>query len=73
MDKADKSRLQTSYKARGTSVMFTAHYEDGRAAYFVIMGQGGAEDDYLVLPVAQKRQQTCELPEGVIHAVKPVR
>ena len=73
MDKADKSRLKTSYKARGKSVMFTAHYEDGRAAYFVIMGHGGAEDDYLALPIARERQQTGDLPEGKILTVKRVR
>ena len=73
MDKGDKSRLQTSYRARGLSVMFTVNYEDGRAAYFVIMGHGGAEDDYLAILIARERQQTGELPEGGILTVKRVR
>ena len=73
MDKADKSRLQTSYRARSLSVMFTAHFEDGCNNYFVILGRGGADDDYLALPIARERQQTGELPEEVLRAVKRVR
>ncbi len=73
MDRADKSRLQTSNRARSLSVMFTAHFEDGCNSYFVIMGHGGAEDGYLALPIARERQQTGELPEGAIRAVKRVR
>ena len=53
--------------------MFTAHYADGRNSYFVIAAHGGAEDDYLALPVARERQQTGELPEGEILTVKRVR
>ena len=37
------------------------------------MGHGGAEDDYLALPIARERQQTGDLPEGKILTVKRVR
>ena len=73
MPKTDMSRRVAGFQARGKSVMFAAHFEDGRTAYFVIMGHGGAEDDYLALPVARERQQTGELPEGEIFTVKRVR
>jgi hypothetical protein len=73
MDKADKSRLQTSYRARGKSVMFTAHCEDGRTAYFVVKGHGGPDQDFLATGMAQERQRTGEVPEGVIRTVRRVR
>ncbi len=69
----DQSRKVASYKARGKSVMFSAHYEDGRTGYFVIQGHGTSEEDYLVLDIARERQRTGELPEGVIRTVKRVR
>ena len=53
--------------------MFAAHFENGRTAYFVIQGHGPNEEDYLALQVAQERQHSGELPEGVIHTVKRVR
>ncbi len=73
MIETDKSRLATSYKARGKSVMFAAHFDGGRTGYFVIQGHGTSEEDYLALPVARERQQTGELPEGTIRTVKRVR
>ncbi len=69
----DKIRRAASYKVRGQSVMFSAHFEDGRTAYFVIQGHGSNEEDYLALQVAQERQQSGELPEGAIHTVRRVR
>ncbi len=55
------------------SVMFSAHFEDGRTGYFVVMGHGGPEEDFLALPVARERQLIGELPEGTIRTVKRVR
>jgi hypothetical protein len=55
------------------SVMFSAHFEDGRTGYFALMGHGGPEEDFLALPAAQERQRLGELPEGVIRSVKRVR
>ncbi len=65
-----------SYAARThyrPSVMFSVHYDDGRTGYFTVMGHGGPEEDYRVLPIARERQQTGELPEGTIQTVKRVR
>ncbi len=67
----DKIRRAASYKVRGQSVMFSAHFEDGRTAYFVIQGHGRSEDDHLA--VAKERQKVGELPEGAIRTVKRVR
>jgi hypothetical protein len=53
--------------------MFSAHFADGRTAYFVIQGHGGGEEDHKALAVAQERQRTGELPEGTIRTVKRVR
>jgi hypothetical protein len=53
--------------------MFTAYYEDGRTRYFVIQGHSTSEGDYLALGIAQERQRTGELPEGIIRIVKRVR
>ncbi len=55
------------------SVMFAVEYKDGRTAYFVIEGHGTGEENYLAVQVAQERQRTGELPEGVILTVKRVR
>ncbi len=73
MAKTDMSRRVAGFQARGKSVMFAAHFEDGRTAYFVIQGHGSNEEDYLALGVARERQQAGELPEGVIRTVKRVR
>ena len=65
-------RFRTS-RPLGNSVMFTAHYNDGRTGYFVIQGHGTNEEDYLALPVARERQLAGELPQGVIRSVRRVR
>ncbi len=62
-----------SAKGFKKSVMFAAHFTDGRCGYFVVMGHGGSEEDYLALGIARERQQTGELPEGEIRSVKRVR
>jgi hypothetical protein len=68
------SRIYRSYRTpHSTSVMFSAHFADGRTAYFVIQGHGGGEEDHKALAVAQERQRTGELPEGTIRTVKRVR
>ncbi len=59
--------------ARGKSVMFAVHFEDGRTGYFVIQGHGSSDEDHRALGVARERQKTGELPEGVIRTVKRVR
>ncbi len=67
------NRRTSSYIARGKSVMFAAHFEDGRTAYFVIKGHGTSDEDYKAPGVAQERQRLGELPDGVIRTVKRVR
>jgi hypothetical protein len=59
--------------ARGKSVMFSVHFEDGRTAYFVVQGHGGPDQDFLAMGMAQERQRTGEVPEGVIRTVRRVR
>jgi hypothetical protein len=53
--------------------MFSVHFEDGRTAYFVVQGHGGPDQDFLAMGMAQERQRTGELPEGVIRTVRRVR
>ena len=53
--------------------MFTAHFANNRTGYFVILDHGGPQDDYMVLPIARKRQETGDLPKGEILTVKRVR
>ncbi len=66
-------RRVASYQARGKSVMFSAHFEDGRTGYFVIPRHGTSDEDYKAMDAALKRQRIGELPEGVIRTVKRVR
>ncbi len=73
MTRDNEERKVASYKARGTSVMFAAHFEDGRTAYFVIPGHGTSDEDHKALAVARERQRTGELPEGAIRTIKRVR
>ncbi len=63
----------TSEIARGKSVMFAAHFEDGRTGYFVVPGHGTGDEDYRAMDAALKRQRMGGLPEGVIRTVKRVR
>jgi hypothetical protein len=67
------SRRTSSEIARGKSVMFSAHFEDGRVGYFVIPRHGTADEDYKVMDAAHKRQCIGELPEGKIRLVRRVR
>jgi hypothetical protein len=67
------SRRTSSEIARGKCVMFSAHFEGGRAGYFVIPGHGTSDEDYKAMDAALKRQRLGELPEGVILSVKRVR
>ncbi len=67
------SRRTSSEIAGGKSVMFSAHFEDGRTGYFVIPGHGTGDEDYRALDAARKRQHMGELPEGVIRTVKRLR
>ncbi len=67
------SRRTTSEIARGKSVMFSAHFEDGRTGYFVIPRHGSSDEDYKAMDAALTRQRIGELPEGVIRMVKRVR
>jgi hypothetical protein len=66
-------RRDTANIARGKSVMFSVHFDDGRTGYFVVKGQSSVEEDYKALSIAQERQRTGEVPEGVILKVKRVR
>ena len=59
--------------ARGKSVMFSVHFEDGRVGYFVSKGHGGPDQDFLAIGMAQERQRTGEVPEGTIRTVRRVR
>ncbi len=47
------SRRTTSEIARGKSVMFSAHFEDGRTGYFVIPRHGTSDEDYKAMDTAQ--------------------
>ena len=67
------NKRTSSEIARGKSVMFSVHFDDGRTGYFVVKGHGSAEEDYKALSIAQERQRTGEVPEGVILKVKRVR
>jgi TnpA family transposase len=67
------SRWTSSEIAGGKSVMFSAHFEDGRTCYFVIPQHGTSDEDYKAMDATLKRQRISELPEGVIHTVKHVR
>ena len=58
---------------RTNSVMFAAHYDDGRTAYFVIEDHGKPSEDYLASTVARGRQESGDLPDGKITTVKRVR
>jgi hypothetical protein len=62
-------RFAPTYKK---SVMFSAHFEDGRIGYFVVMGHSGPERDFLALSAARERQLIGELPEGAIRALKRI-
>lgn len=73
MTRESLTRRDTASIARGKSVMFSVHFEDGRTAYFVVQGHGGPDQDFLVTGMAQERQRAGELPEGVIRTVKRVR
>ena len=59
--------------ARGKSVMFSVHFEDGRTGYFVVQSHGGPDQDFLAMRMAQERQRTGEVPEGAIRTVRRVR
>ena len=67
------TRRDTASIARGKSVMFSVHFDDGRTGYFVVKGHGSADEDHQALSIAQERQRTGEVPEGVILKVKRVR
>ena len=58
---------------RTNSVMFAAHYEDGRTAYFVIENHGPPSEDYRATSKARERQTSGELPDGSIVSVRRVR
>ncbi len=60
-------------RPRENSVMFAAHFDDGRTSYFVIQGHGPASEDFRVLSIARERQDAGELPQGEIVSVKRVR
>jgi hypothetical protein len=60
-------------RPRENSVMFAAHFDDGRTSYFVIQGHGPASEDFRVLSIARERQDAGELPPGEIVSIKRVR
>ncbi len=73
MTRDSLTRRDKAEIARGKSVMFSVHFEDGRTAYFVVQGHGGPDQDFRALGLAQERQRTGEVPEGAIRAVRRVR
>ncbi len=73
MPRDSLTRRDTASIARSKSVMFSVHFDDGRTGYFVINGHGSADEDHKALSIAQERQRTGEVPEGVILRVKRVR
>ncbi len=73
MTRDSLTRRDSAGVARGKSVMFSVHFEDGRVGYFVIKGHGGPDQDFLATGIAQERQRAGELPEGMIRSVRRVR
>ncbi len=73
MTRDSLTRRDSASIARGKSVMFFVHFEDGRTAYFVVQGHGGPDQDFLAMGMAQERQRTGEVPEGAIRTVRRVR
>ena len=73
MTRDSLTRRDSASIARGKSVMFSVHFEDGRTGYFVAQGHGGPDQDFLAKGMALERQRTGELPEGVIRTVRRVR
>ena len=73
MTRDSLTRRDTASIARGKSVMFSVHFEDGRTGYFVAQGHGGPDQDFLAKGMAQQRQQAGELPDGAIRTVRRVR
>ena len=73
MTRESLPRRDSASIARDKSVMFSVHFEDGRTGYFVVQSHGGPDQDFLAMGMAQERQRTGELPEGVIRTVRRVR
>jgi dihydroorotase-like cyclic amidohydrolase len=67
------NKRTSSEIVRDKSVMFSAHFEDGRIGSFVIPSHGTSDKDYKALAAAHERQRIGELPAGVIRAVKRIR
>ena len=67
-----RQRMRT-WSGNRHSVMFAAHYRDGRVAYFVVDNHGPASGDHLAGMLAVERQEKGEIPEGEIATVKRVR
>ena len=63
------------YRPRGKDnhVMFAVRFEDGRSAYVRIDPKAAEFGTAPVLGIAKARQQTGEIPDGVIIGVQRVR
>ena len=67
-----RQRMRT-WSGNRHSVMFAAHYRDGRVAYFVVDNHGPTSGDHLAGIFAHERQDKGEIPAGEIATVKRVR
>jgi hypothetical protein len=67
-----RQRMRT-WSGNRHSVMFAAHYRDGRVAYFVVDNHGPTSADHLAGMLAHERQGKGEIPAGEIATVKRVR
>ena len=56
MTRDSLTRRDSASIARGKSVMFSVHFEDGRTGYFVVQSHGGPDQDFLAMRMAQERQ-----------------
>ena len=57
-----KPHERRPYRKRGQSVMYAAHYQDGRTAYSVLQGSAMPEHDFQVLKIAKRsrRRARCQ-------------
>ena len=60
-------------RKRDHKVMFAVSYQDGRTAYITISPNTIRSGDHIARMIARERQDTGEIPEGEIVAVKRVR
>ena len=61
------------YQPADTKVMVAVTYGDGRSAYIRVDPETARHGTMVVIEIARERQETGEIPDGVIVSVKQVR